>query len=103
MKEDPRIHKCKNLPKAVEIYFTDGYFKRLESTWQFNIYRESTEEDLQESHLLEEVGETMWSTTIEILHCPYCGKKLSNDLPDKIKDYGKFVLHDHNSYHGKLR
>jgi len=52
-----------------------GYFRKSEN-WVLVVSRSATEEDLEENHYLEEVGEEIWSTVVEISHCPYCGKSL---------------------------
>ena len=49
------------------------------------ISREATESDLEENHKLHEVDESLWMVTVEITHCPYCGKSLQ--LPE-VKDHG---------------
>lgn len=36
----------------------------------------ATEMDLELSHELNEVGELLWQTAFNIIHCPYCGLTL---------------------------
>lgn len=70
-------HKCERLPeggvsvqRAYELVRQDSW------SWCLTISREATEEDLQSNHYLEQVGETIWDTIVEITHCPYCGESL---------------------------
>ena len=69
------IHQCDALlTKGVSISHT-VYFRET-PTWCIEIYREATEEDLENNHYLEEVGESLWQTVVEIRFCPYCGASL---------------------------
>jgi hypothetical protein len=72
---EEKSHHCKTLPESVCIEKDDGYFGNGEN-WVLVVTRSATEEDLEENHYLEEVGETIWCTVAEISHCPYCGKFL---------------------------
>ncbi|EKD93693.1 MAG: hypothetical protein ACD_28C00081G0003, partial [uncultured bacterium] len=51
-------------------------------------------EDLEENHHLEEEGETLWETSLEILHCPFCGKYLLENKDKVFEDYGRFHHND---------
>lgn len=74
-------HTCANLPAGgVSIVSSSGYGRLTEWEWCLVIEREATEADLDEAPLLEQVGETMWTTVIGILHCPFCGDRLSSTL-----------------------
>ena len=42
-------------------------------------YREATEEDLQENHHLETLGELIEYADIGIECCPFCGQKLDEN------------------------
>ncbi|MBF8221034.1 hypothetical protein IHD13_00045 [Halomonas sp. 328] len=72
---EERIHHCETLPESVRIEKDGGYFGK-EENWVLVVTRLATDEDLEENHYLEEVGETIWCTVAEISHCPYCGKFL---------------------------
>lgn len=67
-------HSCDFLPKqTVSIHKAEnGTYPN----WLLTIYREATEEDLEENHHLEDVGDLMWQTEVSINHCPYCGERL---------------------------
>lgn len=73
------------------------------------VEREATEEDLEENHVLEEVGESIWTFTAEIYNCPYCGSELT--APSRINEedvegsdlYGYFSLFDQEKWSGRLR
>ncbi len=75
--DDFKIHRCSRLPNTgVEVIFSRNGIDGYDSVWNLIIRRESTEEDLEENHHLEEAGETIWETILEISHCPYCGENL---------------------------
>lgn len=40
------------------------------------ICRELTEPDLEENHILEEAGDSIWTVTVETTYCPQCGESL---------------------------
>ncbi|MCL1079689.1 hypothetical protein D5R81_16780 [Parashewanella spongiae] len=90
------LHECEPMPKNgcyIEGYQSASDTKR---TWQLCVYHEATEEDLEESHYLENVGDQVWQATLEINHCPYCGHeltemKISTEQPD-------FSHHDFRSW-----
>lgn len=80
--------------------------------WALYLVREATEEDLEENHLLEEIGESIWSVHHEISFCPHCGMKLTPPASlnseevhnqDSDKPYGGFSMFDQQQWHGKLR
>ncbi len=71
-----RIHQCPNQPASVSVERGGSYFGKDEN-WVLVVTRSATEQDLEENHYLEEVGETVWSTVVGISHCPYCGKSLA--------------------------
>ena len=77
MKNSWKQHECEKLPSTgVQILYAMDNVERNAMTWRLIIRREATEEDLEENHHLEEEGETLWETSLEILHCPFCGKHL---------------------------
>jgi hypothetical protein len=56
MCEMNKRHQCELIPDTgVQIFQTD-YTESGESDWCLRVYREATEEDLQENHHLEELG-----------------------------------------------
>ena len=83
------VHECRKQPSGIRIECSRDTFHDA-FTWQLTFCREATEEDLQNNHYLEQVGEEIWSLVAEISHCPYCGKELMNSLKNK----GEFVLFD---------
>ena len=77
MEDDFEIHRCLTLPKkGVDVIFSKNGIEGYYSGWNLGIRRVSTEEDLEKNHYLEEAGEIIWETVLEILHCPYCGEML---------------------------
>jgi len=89
------IHDCGELPKdGIQIlYSIDNIFRR-DNAWRLIIRREATAEDLMENHHLEEEGETIWETSLEITHCPYCGKYLYENRDVNFKEIGNLVHYD---------
>lgn len=60
-----------------------------------NINQTATEQDLEENHYLEEVGQAIFQVAINIKFCPYCGENLkypkSEIVPGfKIYDFSKW-------------
>jgi len=98
--EDFQIHQCPKLPeKGVEVIFSRNGIDSYDSVWNLIIRRESTEDDLEENHHLEEIGETIWETILEISHCPFCGEILN-----KFKEIceGRFLHRDCSSWSMKI-
>ncbi len=67
-------HKCEQMPLDVQVYYTDHYSTNKQ--WFLFISEAATEMDLELNHELNEVGELLWQTAFNIIHCPYCGLKL---------------------------
>ena len=88
---DLKTHKCDKLPAVgIHIFCDEDSSFRDHAVWQMHIIREATEEDLEENHHLEEVGETIWRTIVEISHCPYCGQNLYPTGHKLDDDHGEF-------------
>ena len=87
------IHKCEFLPEGIRIEKSRSYFHG-EFTWQLVISREATEDDLNNNHHLESVGEEIWSVIAEINNCPYCGCKLRENSTNN----GEFRLFDSSGF-----
>ncbi|HBC3399185.1 TPA: hypothetical protein KDX79_000995 [Vibrio parahaemolyticus] len=68
-------HQCEQMPKEVQVYYTDHYTTA--EQWFLFVSETATEMDLELSHELNEVGELLWQTAFNIIHCPYCGLKLA--------------------------
>lgn len=101
--EKPMIHECPGLPASGIGIIFDNQFGHPQMGWRLLIDKEATEDDLEENHYLENVGDSLWSTSVGITHCPYCGidlYALSKSTPVAV---GKFVLHDHQSWYMKVR
>ena len=84
------IHECKYQCPGVRIENSKSYFHG-EFAWQLIITKEANENDLEENHSLENVGDTIWETVVEINNCPYCGIKLRDEKLNKI-DFVHFNL-----------
>jgi hypothetical protein len=102
MNEYWELHECDQLPpKGIQILFSMDEADRKAKTWRLIIRREATNDDLMENHILEEEGQTLWETYLEITHCPFCGKSLYNKPPTEFKDYGQFVHYDRSEWTSK--
>ena len=88
------IHHCEQMPAAgVSIYWGAAWFGVDDLVgWYLLIERIATEDDLEENHHLEQVGETIWSTAVEIKCCPYCGVELDKARSvSSSNDFGYFT------------
>ena len=73
-------HQCPAMPQqGVEIRRCAELGDGDTPAWVLSIYREATEDDLEQNHYLEEVGEILWNTLLAIRHCPFCGEQLPGD------------------------
>lgn len=114
----PGLHRCARLPDSgVTVAFGQARGEVRQRAWHLLLVREATEADLDQSSLLEEVGEAMWSLCAEILCCPYCGATLPGadaiepavDDPDidaeadKGVPFGAFALLDQEAWSARLR
>ena len=67
----------------------------LEDAHEFSIYQEenenwilavnqvATESDLEENSHLDEVGDSIYQSEMEISFCPFCGEKLANTFKNR--------------------
>ena len=83
-----KFHECQYQSAGIRIERSRSYFHK-HFTWQLVISRQANELDLENNHELEQVGEEMWSTVIEINYCPYCGEKLRRAILSSI-EYAHF-------------
>jgi len=98
-----KLHECPNLPKAGVQVIYDAQLHQSQKTWRLNIYREAIEEDLEENHYLETVGELIWSTSVEVAFCPYCGKDLYEGINLPVKALGQFVHYNYSGWNAKAQ
>lgn len=82
--------------------------------WNLIAIREATEDDLEQNHHLEEVGESIWTFSAQIRFCPYCGMQLNmpvsaasadSDVQAEVEPdgFGTFSLFDQEAWYGRLR
>jgi hypothetical protein len=96
------LHQCENMPKTgVQVLYSMDHAGRKAKTWRLIVRREATENDLQNNHILEEEGETLWETHLEIVHCPYCGEKLFKLDESNFEEFGQFEHCDYSEWHTK--
>ena len=101
MEKANEIHECGNLPKqGIQIVReSDNIINGPEKIWILNIFREASEQDIEENHYLECVGDLIWCTSVEITHCPYCGRNLYESK--KTMEVVKFTHLDLSSWKSK--
>ncbi len=104
MNKEWELHQCEDMPTSgIQVLWSMDHAERKCKTWRLVIRREATEEDLENNHHLEEEGETLWETFLEITHCPFCGMKLFDITDSNFEDYGKFVHYDHSEWNMKTQ
>ena len=97
-----KLHECGKLPKVgIQIIYSMDTIYREEKTWRLIIRREASAEDLMENHFLEEQGQLIWETSLEITHCPYCGEYLYEEQNINIRDIANFVHYDYSEWKSK--
>ena len=79
-----KVHECEFQSDNVSIEYSDLYFGGGKS-WKMTVMRLATEDDVQENHYLDEVGDIIWQTVVTVNNCPFCGIKLSDAKPTEIK------------------
>jgi hypothetical protein len=75
---DFEIHECKYQGNGVRVERCSEYFQG-KDTWRLVISRSATEHDLENNRYLEEIGQELWCTLVEINHCPFCGTSLREE------------------------
>ena len=99
MNKNYKEHACDLMP-ATGVYLT--FTPREDSTWILTIQREATEEDLEENHYLEDVGDTLWTTELAIRCCPFCGEVLPGVESGKKTTFGEFRHIDSSGWSSKV-
>jgi NADH pyrophosphatase NudC (nudix superfamily) len=111
--KNPNIHECTEMPAGgIMVAIQNDGTLHGPGQWNLIAIREATEDDLEENHHLEEVGESIWTFSAEIRFCPYCGLKLPASIGDANSDvqaeegpdsFGAFSLFDQEAWYGRLR
>jgi hypothetical protein len=83
-----RIHECPFQGPGIRIEHSRSYFHD-KFTWQLVVTREASARDLDHNHHLENPGDELWSTVVEVNNCPFCGLKLREDKLSNI-DFSHF-------------
>lgn len=89
-------HICDAIPTdndSVIIYLAED-----DKFWKLHVSKLANEEDLEENHHLELIDETIWQTRIEILYCPYCGKKLEPTEDANPHEFGHYQHYDFSKW-----
>ena len=88
------VHHCRlDIPKGVTIFVGRDRLDQRVSPWRLQIARLATQEDLEVSNWLENIGDSIWITTVVISHCPYCGEKLEG-IDDQERFAERCFQHD---------
>jgi len=74
-------HQCESLALA------QAWIEKGEQGWLLNLSKTATEEDLDENHYLETVGQMIYQVAVNITFCPYCGAKLDGSTTDFIPSF----------------
>ena len=90
------------LKNGLQVYRSTTGEGRAGKRWIFSIMREATEEDLEENHYLNSVGEIIWETMVEVKHCPYCGMKLPATDEAEASDLPWFEHYDSSGWNTKI-
>jgi hypothetical protein len=80
-----KVHECETMRSA------EAWIEETEGEWSLNINHVASEEDLEENHYLEEVGQTIETVSINVRFCPYCGRGL---LCNEDRMVPSFTHHD---------
>jgi NADH pyrophosphatase NudC (nudix superfamily) len=78
-------HQCSSMTLA------EAWIEKNDQAWLLNINKTATEQDLEENHYLEEVGQVIYQVAVNVNFCPYCGSKLDGSDDNCIPS---FELHD---------
>ena len=90
-----KLHECEKLPQnGVQIIYSMDNEERKDIIWRLVIRCAATEDDLEKNTFLQEIDETLWETSLEIIHCPFCGKFLPEIAGKIYPDHGKFMHYD---------
>ncbi len=101
MNNEYKLHQCENLPGDVQIIFSMDEYERKCMVWRMFIRRTADEKALDENHHLEQEGDIIWETSIEIIFCPFCGEQLFDLKTSPLEDFGKFHHFDCSKWYGK--
>jgi hypothetical protein len=71
-----QVHQCKSMQSA------EAWIEKNHDEWMLSINRVATEQDLEENHCLEFIGQTIENIMINVIFCPYCGEKMGQPLED---------------------
>lgn len=83
-------HQCKQMALA------EAWISCSSNGWYLNINQVATEEDLEQNHYLEEVGQTIEHVMFQIRYCPYCGALLDEGRDNFLPS---FTHNDSSRWH----
>ena len=97
-------HKCKALPgNGLGIYRAENFLSGGSWEWCLVVQRLATAEDLEENHYLEDIGDAIWTTVVEISHCPFCGELLPDARPSPSSPEAAFQYVDSSGWDAKVQ
>jgi hypothetical protein len=74
-------HQCGSMALA------EAWIEKEDLGWVLRINKTATEQDLEDNHHLEEVGQTIVQITVNVDFCHYCGSKLDDSTNDSIPSF----------------
>jgi len=77
----PKVHQCESMDLA------EAWIEKGDEGWLLNINKIATEQDLEENHHLEEVGETIYQVAVNVKFCPYCGSKIDGSSDTTVPSF----------------
>jgi len=83
------IHECAAM-KVGEAWISNESGK-----YELNINRVATDNDLEENHHLEAVGETIETVVVNVIFCPYCGERMQKSEDQFVPS---FRYHDFSKW-----
>lgn len=96
-------HRCKFIPSNdIYVYCSDEFLDSEVWEWCLVIQRSACESDLEESHYLDEVGDSIWQTIVGISHCPYCGENLESVKCNDDTREAEFFHVDSSGWKGRI-
>lgn len=97
-------HRCEKIPAhGVSVLEADYFLQGSDWEWCLVVERQATEQDLEDNSILEEVGETLWSTAVGISHCPFCGKQLAETPENGQPVPAEYVHVDSSGWQSKIQ
>lgn len=97
-------HRCERIPaNGISVLGADYFLPGSGWEWCLVVERQATDQDLEANPILEEIGETIWSTAVGITHCPFCGQQLTEAMERGQDLPPEFVHVDSSGWNFKIQ